>query len=152
MIKHLVLACCASMALLVASAASASASGNITASYAWIRLLPGSLPAAAYVQLNNDGDQTARLSGASSAAFAKVMLHQSTHTDGMAHMHMVPGMDIPAHGSAALAPGSYHLMLTQRTDELAPGDSVTLNLKFADGSHMEVPFKVRPANAGSDSD
>lgn len=150
MIKHITLAFFASATLLLAT--TASASGNITASHAWIRLLPGSLPAAAYVQLHNNGDQAARLTGASSSAFANVMLHQSTHTNGMDQMRMVSGMDIPAHGNAALAPGGYHLMLMQRTHKLAPGDTVTLDLKFADGSHAKVPFKVRPANASSDSE
>lgn len=150
MIKHIALAFLASATLLLATAASGS--GKLTASHAWIRLLPGTLPAAAYVQLHNNGDTVARLTGASSTAFAKIMLHQSTHTDGMSQMHMVAGMDIPAHGSAALAPGSYHLMLMQRTHDLAPGDSITLDLTFADGSDMQVPFKLRPANASGAND
>ncbi|MDN5923408.1 MAG: copper chaperone PCu(A)C [Xanthomonadales bacterium] len=147
MIPRLVLA---SLALLVSSAACAA--GHISASHAWIRLLPGSLPAAAYVVLHNDSDTAIRLTGASSDAFGMIMLHQSTHKDGMAHMGMVSAMDIPAHAIAALAPAGYHLMLTQPTHALRVGDQVTLSLKFADGSQLSVPFKLRPANASSDVD
>lgn len=150
MMKHLVISLFATAAMALAT--TASASGTVTASHAWIRLLPGNLPAAAYVQLHNDSDKAARLTGASSAAFANIMLHQSTLSDGQQHMRMVAGMDIPAHGNAALTPGGYHLMLMQRTLKIAPGDTLTLDLKFDDGSQLQVPFVVRPANADGDGE
>ncbi|MET0331512.1 MAG: copper chaperone PCu(A)C [Dyella sp.] len=133
--------------LCLSAAASADQASQIHASGAWIRVLPGALPAGAYVQLQNDGAQPARLTGASSARYARVMLHRSSSTGGMSTMSAVDALEIPAHGQAALAPGDYHLMLMQPVTPVRPGDTVTLQLTFADGSTLDTRFAARPANA-----
>ncbi|HET6631806.1 MAG TPA: copper chaperone PCu(A)C [Rhodanobacteraceae bacterium] len=128
-------------------AAAGSAAAPLAVSNAWIRLLPGDLPAGGYATLRNTGDQALRLTSAHSNAFRMVMLHQSTHGKGMESMHMVSGIDIPAHGEVTLAPGGYHLMLMHRSRSLKPGDTVTITLKLADGRQQDAAFAVRPANA-----
>lgn len=133
--------------LLFAGGAHATAAEHVHASHAWIRLLPGDLPAGAYVTLQNDGDQPAALSGASSAQYADVMLHHSSTAGGMSRMTMVDAMIVPAHGQAVLAPAGYHLMLMQPTRPVKAGDTVVLTLKFADGSALDTRFIARPANA-----
>lgn len=133
--------------LLCAGAAHATQAGQVRASHAWIRLLPGALPASGYVELANDGDRTARLTGAASADYASTMLHRSTTRGGMSEMAMADHLDVPAHGRAALAPGGYHLMLERAARPLKPGDTVPVTLRFADGSTLSVDFQVRPANA-----
>jgi copper(I)-binding protein len=120
---------------------------QIQASGAWIRILPGALPAGAYVQLQNHGAQPARLIGASSTSYAQVMLHRSNSSGGISTMDAVDALEIPAHGQAALAPGGYHMMLMQPTAPVHPGDTVTLRLKFADGSTLDTHFLARPASA-----
>ena len=137
--------------LLLAGAAHAGAAEHIHASHAWIRVLPGNLPAGAYVTLANDGDKAVALSGASSATYAHVMLHQSSSEGGMSRMVMVDSLGVPAHGSAVLAPAGYHLMLMQPTWSVKPGDSVRLVLQFTDGSTLATDFLARPANAVDDS-
>lgn len=133
--------------MLLAGAAHATAAQHIRTSHAWIRVLPGSLPAGAYVTLANDGDQPAALSGASSTAYGRVMLHQSSMEGGMSRMTMVDSIEIPAHGQAVLAPAGYHLMLMQPVSPVKPGDTVRLLLKFSDGSSLPADFIARPANA-----
>lgn len=132
---------------LLAPMAHAAQADQIKASRAWIRLLPAQLPAGAYVTLDNQGLSVAMLVSAHSAAYGSVMLHQST-TDatGNSDMHMLDRLAIPAHGQVSLAPASYHLMLQQATQPLKPGDTVDITLDFADGSHLAVPFLIRPAN------
>jgi copper(I)-binding protein len=120
---------------------------HIQARHAWIRVLPGALPAGAYVTLENRGDQHAALTGASSPAYAGVMLHQSSSAGGMERMAMVDEVTIPAHGTASLAPAGYHLMLTNAVHTVKPGDTVRLSLKFSDGSTLPTDFVARPANA-----
>ena len=51
------------------------------------------------------------------------------------------------HGTATLAPAGYHLMLMKSTHPIKPGDTVRMNLKFADGSTLATNFVARPANA-----
>ncbi|WP_426700337.1 copper chaperone PCu(A)C [Rhodanobacter sp. Col0626] len=133
--------------LLLAGAAHATDADHIRTSHAWIRVLPGDLPAGAYVTLENDGDRPVELRGASSTVYAGVMLHQSSTAGGVSRMSMVDALAVPAHGKAELAPAGYHLMLTQPDKPVQPGDSVTLTLKFGDGSTQATDFIARPANA-----
>ncbi|MFA6228597.1 MAG: copper chaperone PCu(A)C [Rhodanobacter sp.] len=133
--------------LLLAGAVHATAAEHIHASHAWIRVLPGNLPAGAYVTLENDSDQAAALSGASSKTYGQVMLHQSSMQGGMSRMTMVDSLALPAHGKAVLAPAGYHLMLMQPVSPVKPGDTVRLLLKFSDGSSLPTDFIARPANA-----
>src|SRR6185437_16365325 len=63
-----------------------AATGHVTASHAWIRVLPGTLPAGAYVALHNDGDQAVSLTGANSVAYGEAMLHESSRAGGMSRM------------------------------------------------------------------
>lgn len=133
--------------LLIATSAHAGAADQVRASAAWIRVLPGALPAGAYVTLQNHGGQPVTLSGASSTVYADVMLHKSSREGGMSRMSMVDALVIPAHGEAALAPAGYHLMLMKAARPVQPGETVRLDLKFSDGSILATDFMARPANA-----
>ena len=133
--------------LLSGSGAHAQAAAHITASQAWIRVLPGALPAGAYVTLQNSGSQATALTSASSADYARVMLHKSTTTGGMSRMQRVASLPIPAHGKAVLAPAGYHLMLMQANHPVKPGEVVKLTLTFSDGTTLVTDFIARPANA-----
>jgi len=133
--------------LLTVNSVHATEAQHIHASHAWLRVLPGDLPAGAYVTLENDSDQPAVLSSASSPVYADVMLHKSSSDGGMSRMAMVDSLSVPAHGKAILAPAGYHLMLMKATHPVKPGDTITLNLKFADGSTLATNFLARPANA-----
>ncbi|TAL74589.1 MAG: copper chaperone PCu(A)C [Rhodanobacter sp.] len=132
---------------LAATATCASEAANIRASAAWIRVLPGDLPAGGYVTLQNPSTQPATLVGASSPSYGMAMLHESSRAGGMNRMRMVEKLVIPAHGSQMLAPGGYHLMLMHAKTPVAPGATVRITLTFADGSALPVDFAARPAGA-----
>ncbi len=144
---------CAMLVLFAASllpvgSVRAAQADHVATTHAWIRLLPGDLPAAGYVTLQNNDSNVATLIAARSKTYASVMLHQSTQeTDGMSSMVMVEHLTIPAHGAISLAPASYHLMLQQAAYPLKIGDNVEITLDFADGSQLPVRFLVQPANA-----
>ncbi len=136
--------------LSLATAAHAAAADHVRATHAWIRVLPGALPAGAYVTLENDGDQPVALTGASSKAYTHVMLHHSSTAGGVSRMTMVDSLSVPAHGKAELAPAGYHLMLMQPIAIVQPGATVRLLLEFSDGSSLPTDFIARPANALDD--
>ncbi len=138
--------------LLLSAGAQATDAEHVHASHAWIRVLPGSLPAGAYVTLKNDGNQPVALSAASSPTYASVMLHHSSTKGGMSRMTMVETLAIPAHGTVVLAPAGYHLMLMQAKAPVNPGDAVQVTLKFVDGSALPTHFIARPANAMDDGE
>ncbi|HEV2621144.1 MAG TPA: copper chaperone PCu(A)C [Frateuria sp.] len=133
--------------LLCVGTAHAGEAAHVHAVGAWIRVLPGALPAGGYVTLRNDGDQPAVLTGASSPAYGSVMLHQSSTETGMGRMRMVDRLEVPAHGQVALSPGGYHLMLMDAAGLVQPGQTVRVSLRFADGSTLATDFLAKPANA-----
>ncbi|WP_266169449.1 copper chaperone PCu(A)C [Dyella subtropica] len=138
--------------LLLAGGAIASDADHVKASQAWIRVMPGSLPAGGYVTLENHGAQAVNLRSVSSETYAEVMLHKSNTEGGMGRMEMVDSLSIPAHGKAMLSPGGYHLMLMKATKPVKVGDKVKLSLRFADGSTLLTDFDARPANTVDGND
>lgn len=147
--KRIVLLLLATMLVSPALWAS-SAAPAVRAEHAWIRLLPGDLPAAGYMVLENLSDKPHRLVSVSSADFGSVMMHKSVRSSGVQHMEHVDNVVVPAHGKIEFKPGGYHLMLMQRAQPLKPGQVAVLILKFADTGDLSVGFKIRPANASSD--
>ena len=133
------------MATLIGSAFAATP--RVEVDKAWVRWLPGDLPAAGYATLRNTGTTTLRFIGASSPDYTSVMLHRSVSKNGVESMVMSNGVDIAPGHSFALAPGDFHLMLMQPRHAVEPGQSVTLHLEFADGTDTAAVFKVRPPTA-----
>lgn len=134
-------------ATLFASTAFAGDAQSIVASHAWIRILPGALPAGGYVELQNNGTKTVTLTGVRSASYGHAMLHQSSTDGGMGRMAMVDTLALPAGKVTAFAPGGYHIMLSDAPTPVKPGDTVNVTLVFGDGSTADVPFTAKPANA-----
>lgn len=116
-------------------------------SQAWIRVLPGNLPLAGYLTVNNPDAQAVTLVAARSTAFHAIEMHRSSAQSGVARMQPVGRLVIAPGGQVALAPGGYHLMLFGRRHTLRVGASVTVTLQFADGYQLEVPFALRAATA-----
>ncbi|WP_397474760.1 copper chaperone PCu(A)C [Pusillimonas sp.] len=112
----------------------------------WIRLLPLPAPSAGYFKTANKGDGSVTLTGAASARYGQVMLHQTTHTDGMSRMSSVEGVEIPAGQTLEFKPGSYHIMLEKPTDEIKVGDTVAMQFLFESGEKAEADCDVKPAN------
>jgi copper(I)-binding protein len=112
----------------------AMADGPLTVAKPWMRYLLPSVPAAAYMVLQNDSGSDVVVTGASSPACGMLMLHKSSDNSGMAMMMDVPSITVPAHGSVTLAPGGYHLMCMQPAMKV--GDKVSVTLMVA--GHPDV--------------
>jgi len=113
---------------------------------AWIRWLPGNVPYAAYVTVNNRGDHAATLSGTSSWAFADVSLHQTRTEGSVTTMVPVNAVTIAPHTRLSFATTGYHLMLMHPAKPVAPGDQVPITLHFAGDTSLTVMFVVRAPN------
>ena len=142
----------AAMLALSATVFAAAPAADVQVKHAWIRWLPAKLPAAGYAVIRNAGDEPLRLNGARSPDYGMVMLHHSRLAHGDSTMEMIDHLDIPPHGSATLAPGGYHLMLSQPTRTIKPGDHVKVSFEFAGGGELQTDFSVRPANASGPGD
>ncbi|TFL15177.1 copper chaperone PCu(A)C [Pusillimonas caeni] len=121
-------------------------SASVAVSDCWIRLLPSPAPSAGYFIAANKGAETATLAGAASASYGHVMLHQTTHTDGMSRMSHVQGVEIPAGQKLEFKPGGYHIMLEKPSGEIKVGDTVPMQFLLASGEKAQADCEVKPAN------
>lgn len=121
---------------------------------AWVRLAPvPGRPSAGYLVIHGGRDAT-RLLAIESPSVGSSELHRSmTEQQGgpsaplgtgmaMATMRPVDGIDVPANGTIALAPGSYHLMLFGVSPQIAAGGTMPLTIRFARGAPIPVKAKV----------
>lgn len=100
---------------------------------------------AAYLTIRSAGSAADRLVSAATSVAGVVEIHTS-EMDSQGIMRMRPladGLEIPVGGSVTLEPGSYHLMLMQLNQTLVPGETVTLTLRFASGTTLEVQADIR---------
>ena len=116
---------------------------------AWIRLLPGDLPAAAYFTVVNPGAQPLQLHSVETAAYGMTMMHRSEVVNGQSQMLPAEDVTVPAHGSLAFAPGGYHVMLMDPVKPLQPGGSLPMTLVFSNGLKLTADFSLHgPADQG----
>ncbi len=114
-----------------------------------IRLLPGDRPLAGYFTIHNAGDSDLQLLGASSEAFARIMIHATIVSNGQSKMQeQTEAVSIPAGDTIDFAPGGLHLMMMQKKRDLSIGDEAQVVLSFVDTDAqpktIEVPFTVVP--------
>ncbi len=112
----------------------------------WIRLVPSPAPSAGYFVAANKGAEAITLTGAASPRYAAIMLHQTTHADGMSRMSHVQGAQVPAGQKLEFKPGGYHLMLEKPTQEIKVGDTVPMQFLLASGEKAQADCEVKPAN------
>jgi periplasmic copper chaperone A len=111
---------------------------------AWVRPPIGpDRPAGGYLTITGSAIDDA-LTGAASPVAGRVELHETTaDASGMAAMHPVHRLEIPAASTVTLAPGGYHLMLMDLTERLEPGTTVDITLTFEGAGEVTVQAEVR---------
>lgn len=120
-------------------------STQVHASQCWVRMMPEPTPSAAYLALENKGEQSVAVTGASSLSFGHVMLHQTSESEGMARMSLVSEVEIPAGGVLSLKPGAFHVMLGQAKEDLALGERIILSIHLSDDTQVQAECELRPA-------
>lgn len=111
---------------------------------AWIREAPpGARMLAGYAELANTGTAPLRVTGARSADFGAVELHEMRMDGGVMRMRALAAIEVPAGGSVRLAPGGNHLMLMRPTRALRAGDRVEIVFELEGASAVAAEFVVR---------
>ncbi|MGK8207113.1 copper chaperone PCu(A)C [Burkholderia cenocepacia] len=126
------------LALLGPYATATFAAPAVQADACWIRAMPATVPSSGYFTVKNNGDQPATLTGVDTPAFGMAMLHETQTSGSTAKMVHVDSVEVPAHGTLTFKPKSYHVMLEEPHQPVAPGSKVPLALHFADGSTVSV--------------
>ena len=130
--------------------------GTLTIRDAWVRAttavdagMPGMKmdgpTSAAYLTIENKGVADVLLSVSISKDIADAAeLHQSKDDNGMMMMNPMPdGIAVPANGTLEIKPASYHIMLVNVKQTLAPGKTIKLTLKFKTNGEVSLDVPVR---------
>lgn len=111
---------------------------------AWARPADSGATSAVYFVLGNAGEGSDTLTSVESIGLAATAeMHVSTQHNRMMHMSPVSSLPLPANDSVAFRPLGAHVMLTDLTRTLIPGDSISLTLRFISGRSVEVRAGVR---------
>lgn len=118
--------------------------GDIEIVHPWSRATPpGAKVAGGYFTVTNTGSSPDRLLSISSEISAKAELHEMGVKDGVMTMRPVSGgLEIPAGGKVALAPGGYHLMFIGLKQQPKQGEAFPATLTFEKAGTVTVEFAV----------
>jgi copper(I)-binding protein len=125
--------------------------GAITIETPWSRATPGGAKVAAgYLTIKNDAATPDRLVSVSADIAGSAGIHQMSMADGMMKMReLTDGLPIPAQGSVALAPASYHLMFLDLKKPLKEGETFPTTLTFEKAGTVSVTFAVKGTGAAA---
>ena len=130
------------------SSQATAAADAIAVSDAWAAATPnGATVGGGYLTIANNGDASDALKSATSPRSPRVELHEMSMQGNMMQMRPVARLEIPAHGSVALAPGGYHLMFNDITAPFVAGQDVPVTLTFEHHAPITVTLPVRDRSA-----
>jgi len=124
----------------------AAADSGVGVEQAWSRATTAA-NGAIYLTLVNHGAAADRLVGVSSAAAAKVELHESAMAEGVMRMRQVEAIEIAPGEQVMLAPGGLHVMLMGLSGPLVEGGTVPLTLRFESGVETAVDAMIMAPGA-----
>jgi copper(I)-binding protein len=136
-------------ALVAFLGSSPAAADDITVRQAWSRATPkGAKVAGGYLTIESRGMQPDRLLSASSAAAAKVEIHQMRMEDGVMTMRSHDsGLALPPDATVTLAPGGDHIMFIGLIAPFEEGQRVPVSLNFERAGKIEASFEVGSVGA-----
>jgi copper(I)-binding protein len=102
---------------------------------------PVSDMAAGFLTITNEGGAADTLTSVTSDAAGSVTLHETVGTA----MQEVTSLEVPAHGRLVFESGGNHLMFEMLKRKPKQGDTVDVELHFAESGTVEVALPVKPA-------
>jgi periplasmic copper chaperone A len=145
------IACAGVLASLLGAPARAEEvkAGDLVISQAWSRATPGGAKVAGgYLTIENKGSTPDRLIGGSADDADKVQVHEMTMNNGVMTMRPVDqGLTIEAGKTVKLAPGGYHLMMSDLKNPLKQGDKVPVTLEFEKAGKVKLSLDVQGVGA-----
>ena len=139
----------AALCVALAVGAAAQTAPSISAENAWARATtPFAQAAAIYVTVTDHGTPD-RLVSVSTPVAGKAELHETIHEGNVMKMRPAAGLAVAAGATVSLAPGGYHIMLTELKQPLTGGQSFPLSLRFEKAGTIETTVTVRPIGASA---
>jgi copper(I)-binding protein len=119
-------------------------SGAITLIHPYVRATPpGAKVAGGFVTIHNGGAEADRLVGGTAEFAGRVEVHEMSMEGDVMKMRPVEGgIEIPAGGSLALKPGSFHLMFMDLAAPVKVGTPLKGTLVFEKAGVVQVDYMV----------
>ena len=115
----------------------------ISVERAYIRSsIPGTTITSSYMIIENKGEKTVTLLGASSKISPRIEIHQHSLSDGMMRMRQLDSIDINAKQRIVLQPSGLHLMFFDIKNPLQAQQKVELTLIFSNKSPVTIQVPV----------
>jgi periplasmic copper chaperone A len=122
--------------------------GKLLIEHPWSRpTMPGIPMGVAYFAVTNRGSTEDVLLSASTPVAANVEMHQTTFSDGMAHMRPLKEIRIAPGQTVKVEPNGIHLMLVDLKQPLVAGTTVPLTLEFRIAGKVTVQLEVGARDA-----
>jgi len=118
--------------------------GALSLTDLWTRATPPSAPTAGgYLTIENTGAEADRLIGIASPVAGRAEVHEMTTKDGTMIMRPAPGgIEIPAGGTVALAPGGFHIMFMDLKEPFVEGGKVPVTFTFEKAGSIDTFLHV----------
>lgn len=114
---------------------------------AWIAEAPPvSKVNAAYMKISNNSADEIRIEAISCENYSSAGFHRTVYTDGIASMHHLDELNIPAGSQLVLEPGGYHVMLFNPVAVLHNGDDSGCRVKLNDGRSIAFRLIVKKSS------
>jgi copper(I)-binding protein len=123
--------------------------GDLVITQAWSRATPGGAKTGGgYLTIENKGSAPDRLIGGSADVAGKVEIHEMAMNNGVMTMRPLDkGLTIEPGKTVKLAPGGYHLMMSDLKSPLKRGDKLPVTLEFEKAGKVMVSFDVQGVGA-----
>lgn len=139
------------MIMTLACSGMTTAAQELSIANGWVRLVPPvSETTAAYFDLINKGERDRVLVRVNSNAAKHTEMHVVTGAHGVTAMKPVEKFDVHSGKTLSFEPGGRHIMLIGLNSPLQDGETITLQLEFADGEKLDVSLTVRRDAGGAD--
>ena len=103
--------------------------------------VPAQKMSGGFMKIENKGGAD-KLLAASSSVSKTMELHTMSMEGNVMKMREINAIEIPANGKVELKSGGLHLMFIDLKEQLKPGSTIKVKLKFEKAGEVEVPFKV----------
>ena len=135
--------------LIAATSALAQNAGDLQINGAWARATPkGAQVGGGYLTITNTGTTPDRLIGGSTPVAAKLEVHETSMSGGVAQMREHDkGVEIKPGEKVEFKPGGNHVMFVNLKEPLVQGKPVTATLEFEKAGKVEVQFRVEPVGS-----
>lgn len=128
--------------------------GDLLITNLWSRATPGGAKVGGgYLTIENKGGVADRLISATSPVSGKVEVHEMSMVNGVMTMRPLDsGLAIEAGKTVTLAPGGFHLMLTDLKQPLKEGEKLPVTLEFEKAGKVETFLHIRGIGAKGTDD